>query len=219
MSTTIIFGTKKLGQVTEAVAREKYPDLAVITVEGQKGAKKSRRVLLNSRAATLLNCEVGAIQNLVFASVEMGADEPKQVLIANADLMDSEVDVTYKTSKNKVAYDDSNEKGKAITSSHACGEIFKFLGLDDSTNLEFQLVTFPSDQIEAFALTTVSEGNNTAGIDELSTEAAIETNNGTMSGEDLQESISNEVAAAEIANPVLETVQEPVADVVDSEWN
>ncbi|MBV1929349.1 MAG: hypothetical protein KUG81_07555, partial [Gammaproteobacteria bacterium] len=120
---TIIFGTKRLGQVAAAVTSEKYPNQAVITVEGQKGAKKSRRVILNTKAAELLECEVGSIQELVFASVETGTDTPNQVLIANAGTMppsDAKM-VTYKTSKNKVAYgDDSKERGQAITSSHAC---------------------------------------------------------------------------------------------------
>ena len=60
----IIFGTKKLGQIQTAATSEKYPGIPVITVEGLKGAKKSRRILLNKTAAELLNCEVGDVQHL-----------------------------------------------------------------------------------------------------------------------------------------------------------
>ena len=59
------------------------------------------------------------IQEIVFASVEMGENLPKQVLITNAASIPAQVEVSYKTSKNRVAYDDSNEKGKAVTSMEA----------------------------------------------------------------------------------------------------
>ncbi len=220
MNATIIFGTKKLGQSAAAVVAEKYPNQAVITVEGQKGAKKSRRVLLNSKAADLLGCEAGSVQNLVFASVEMNDTDGKQVLIANASTMPPQEEkmITYKTSKNKVSYgDDSKEKGKAVTSSHVCTEIFSFLSKDDSENIEFELVEFPSEQLEAFSLETVgssnedSDSNQEVTIDsapaitgeELAEEAIIETNQGSMNGQEVAESIQSEVAAAEAANPVL----------------
>ena len=219
MNATIIFGTKKLGQTATNSITEKYPDLAVITVEGVKGAKKSRRILMNTKAAELLNAEVGSIQELVFASVEMGEDTPNQVLIANAATIDNEVDVKYKTSKNKVAYgEDSSEKGKAVTSSHACSEIFRFLGLDDSSNVEFQLNSFPSDQLEAYSLDAVDSTtpvvNEDAApaivSDELVDAPILETNNGEMTGVELQKSVQSEVAnevASETPAEELETVE------------
>lgn len=208
MNATIIFGSKKLGQATTTVANEKYPDLAVVTIEGQKGAKKSRRILINAKAAELLSLETGSIQELVFASVEMGATDQNQVLIANAGSIDNDDMVVYKTSKNNVSFgEDTKEKGKAVTSSHMCNEIFSFLGQDDSANIEFQLVEFPSEEVEAYAFTPISEG-----IDELSTPASaleadveaeiIETNNGSMTTEELTESVQAKVAQDEANDPI-----------------
>jgi hypothetical protein len=203
MNTTIIFGTKKLGQAQESLSKEKYPELAVVTVEGQKGAKKSRRVLLNTKAAELLSCELGSTQRVVFASLETGVDSPKQVLIANADLMDNDVEVTYKTSKNAVSYTNSKEKGKAITSTHACNEIFSFLGMDDTQDIEFELTPFESTEVEAFLFTQISDSSE---MSEPATaeEDVLNTNNGSMSGEDLSASVKAEVARAEAESPVLE---------------
>jgi hypothetical protein len=214
MNTTIIFGTKKLGQAQEAVSKEKYPNFAVVTVEGQKGAKKSRRILLNTKAADLLHCDLGETQRIVFASLETGTNNSKQVLIANAGLIDSELQVTYKTSKNAVSYTDSKEKGKAITSTHACNEIFSFLGMDDTQDIEFHLTSFESQEVEAYLLSDISsiDPELRASFPEAaasSTEVPVlDTNSGTMSGEDLSESIKAEVAKAEAESPVLEEVTE-----------
>ena len=201
MNTTIIFGTKKLGQAQESLSKEKYPELAVVTVEGQRGAGKSRRVLLNTKAAELLSCELGSTQKVVFASLETGIDSPKQVLIANADLMDNEVQVTYKTSKNAVSYTNSKEKGKAITSTHACNEIFSFLGMDDTQDIEFELTPFDSIEVEAFLFTKVSDSSEMA-EPATAEETVLDTNNGSMSGEDLSASVKAEVARAEVNDPV-----------------
>jgi hypothetical protein len=212
MNTTIIFGTKKLGQAQESLSKEKYPELAVVTVEGQKGAKKSRRVLLNTKASELLSCELGSTQRVVFASLETGIDSPKQVLIANADLMDNEVQVTYKTSKNAVSYTNSKEKGKAITSTHACSEIFSFLGMDDTQDIEFELTPFDSTEVEAFLFTKVSDSSEMA-EPATAEETVLDTNNGSMSGEDLSASVKAEVARAEEESPVLEeAIEDQVED-------
>jgi len=218
MNATIIFGTKKLGQKAVETASEKYPNQAVITVEGQKGAKKSRRILMNTKAAELLGATVGETQEFVFASVEMGENVPNQVLIANASTIDSEVDVTYRSSKNKVSYgEDSSEKGKAITSSHACNEIFTFLDLDDSSNVEFELNPFPAKELEAFSLDTVSAIKEPVPVtsDELADVSVIETNSGELSGAELQNSVQAEVARAEEANPVLDTDEAPAIEEVE----
>jgi hypothetical protein len=209
---TIIFGTKKLGKEAAGVVSEKYPDLAVITVEGQKEAKKSRRILLNTKAAELLSAEVGFTQRVIFASVEVSDDADKQVLIANFDLMPEQENqddvVTYKTSKNKVSFsDDSKEKGKAITSSQKCGDIFSFLNLDDSSNVEFELKSYDSDEFEAFSLKSMND----------TSDDVIETNGGSMNGEDLQKSIKQEVASAEVASPILQKEECAVEDSVEKE--
>jgi len=209
MSVTIIFGTKRLGQSVAQATSEKYPDQAVITVEGLKGAKKSRRILMNTKAAELLGAEVGEVQEFVFASVEMGENEPNQVLIANRSTIEDDVDVTYKTSKNKVSYgEDSSEKGKAITSSHACNEIFSFLGLDDTSNVEFELNAFEAKELEAFSLDavgTVVEAPAVVNNEAVADTPVLEANNGEVTGAQLQELVQAEVAKAEELNPIFDT--------------
>ena len=216
---TIIFGTKRLGKVA-TVTSEKYPNLAVVTVEGLKGAKKSRRILFNKTAANLLNLETGSVQHLVFASVETGEESGREVLIADAASMEGNGDmVTYKTSKNTVSFESTKESGKAVTSSHMCGEIFAFLDKDDSASVEFSLQAFDNDQLDAFSLrgmeveSDTMVGSVTSNV--VGEENVIETNNGFMSGSEVRESIQDEVAAAETANPIMEQeVVEP--EVVSS---
>ena len=207
MNATIIFGTKRLGQNPTTTTNDKYADLAVVTIEGQKGAKKSRRILLNTKAAELLNCEVGTVQQLVLASVEMGDNSPKRVLLANAANLGSEVDVTYKTSKNRVSFgEDTSEKGKAISSTHACNEIFNFLERDDSTNIEFKLTEFDSTEVEAYALSPIVSSAN-----------LIETNTGEISVEEVTELVINEVATAELNDPIMEEKVQPDEEVQPDE--
>lgn len=227
MNATIIFGSKKLGQTQEKASNEKYPDLAVLTVEGVKGAKKSRRILLNTKAAELLSLESGSVQEIIFASVEMNNSADRKVLIANKSVMpeDSGDMTVYKTSKNKVAYgEDTSERGKAITSSHMCSEIFSFLGQDDSANIEFELGAFDSDQIEAFALNTVGSSANVEQIEvesatTLSSEEVIEANNGSYTGDELVDSIRDQVARDEANDPIFNTTEEVVEEeTAVSDW-
>ena len=191
---TIIFGSKRLGQQLAAVsAGDKYPDRAVVTVEGNKGSGKSRRLLFNTKAAQKLGLESGDVQELVFASVEGVA---RQVLVANKSLVpeaDQENIVSYKTSKNKVSNgEDTKEKSKAITSSFFSREVFSFLGMDDNKgNAEFYLTAFPESQIEAHALIPVGE------------EVVIETNQGSHTMADVQDSVTTEIAKQEAADNIL----------------
>ena len=194
METTIIFGSKRLGQQLAAVSLgDKYPDRAVITVEGNKGARKSRRLLFNTKAAQKLSLDNGEIQELVFASVE-GTN--RQVLVANKSLVpqaDQENIVSYKTSKNRVANgEDTKEKSKAITSSFFCKEVYSFLGLDEDNGAsEFYLNTYPANDIEAYALVPVGQ------------EPVIETNQGSHTMSDVQESVTTEIARQEAADNIL----------------
>lgn len=153
----IIFGTKKLTESARAISVEKYEGRAVITVEGQKGAKKSRRILFNSTASNLLGLESGSVQQVVFAPIQ----DTRQVLIANLETIDEDARgemVTYRTSKNKVSYgEDTTEKGKASTTSFMCKELFSFFGEDDSQDLEFELNEFESDSVEAYSLDLIKE--------------------------------------------------------------
>ena len=199
---TIIFGSKRLGQQLAAVsAGDKYPDRAVVTIEGNKGSGKSRRLLFNTKAAQKLGLENGDVQELVFASVEGVA---RQVLVANKSLVpeaDQANIVSYKTSKNKVSNgEDTKEKSKAITSSFFTREVFSFLGLSDDGNAEFYLTAFPESQIEAHALIPVGQ------------EPVIETNQGSHTMADVQDSVTTEIAKQEAADNILNEENEATED-------
>ena len=199
---TIIFGSKRLGQQLAAVsAGDKYPDRAVVTIEGNKGSGKSRRLLFNTKAAQKLGLENGDVQELVFASVEGVA---RQVLVANKSLVpeaDQANIVSYKTSKNKVANgEETKEKSKAITSSFFTREVFSFLGLSDDGNAEFYLTAFPESQIEAHALIPVGQ------------EPVIETNQGSHTMADVQDSVTTEIAKQEAADNILNEENEATED-------
>ena len=205
---TIIFGSKRLGQQLSAVsAGDKYNDRPVVTVEASKGARKSRRLLFNTKASQLLGLDNGDVQELVFASVE---GDNRQVLVANKSLIpaaDQENVVSYKTSKNRVANgEDTKEKSKAITSSFFCKEVYSFLNIDeDGESAEFYLTAFPSNDIEAHALVPVGQ------------EPVIETNGGSKTMAEVQDSVTTEIARQEAADNILieEDENEVVEDVVE----
>jgi hypothetical protein len=198
----IIFGTKRLGQTAAAASSAKYPDLAVVTVEGTKEAKKSRRILFNKTAAAMLGFQTGETQQSVFGSLI--GDSSNRLLITNISSDPETVGemTTYKTSKNNVSYDGTSEKGKAITSSFMCNEISGFLGLDNKTT-EFQLVEFDSDQVEAFEFVAMTEPDTEPNTQP--TEAGLENNNGALySPEEIVGTTRDEVLAQEEAAPVLQ---------------
>ena len=153
----IIFGTKRLGKVDSSNGSyQKYPEQAVVTLEGDRGHGKSRRFLFNALAAEMLGLEKGGVQHVVFGSLVNG--DEKAVLISNANnIQDQEGLTVYKTSKNYVAYDDSKEKGKAVSSSVITGDIAEFLGLSDDQAYEFTIAMLESDEIEACILTLMGE--------------------------------------------------------------
>lgn len=192
----IVFGQKRLVNVASRSASiVKYPEQAVITVEGIKGAKKSRRILMNAKAAQYLDLVVGEVENIVFAPV----DDTQQILIANTSTIDGDAGemTSFSTSKNNVTFSETTEKGKGITSSHMCKEIFKFLGEDDSSDIEFELAVFPSESITAFSLCKLD-----AALEDLTD--TIETNNEVLTTEEVVNSVQNEVAQAEAENPIFE---------------
>ncbi len=208
----IIFGSKRLGQTVERAVNEKYPNQAVVTVEGQKGAKKSRRILFNTKAAELLSLEAGSVQEIVFGSLETGDVTGRKVLVMNLSAVGQDAGemTVYKTSKNKVSYADSKEKGKAITSSHMCAEVFSFLSKDDQENVEFVLNVFGSDEIEAFELCCeacpksqcIDPECDTHTCD--ATSGVIETNNGEMTTQDVTESVQDQIARDEQLDPIFQ---------------
>jgi len=101
--------------------------------------------------------------------------------------------VSYKTSKNRVANgEETKEKSKAITSSFFCKEVYSFLGIDEDNGAsEFYLNTYPSNDIEAYALVPVGQ------------EPVIETNQGSHTMSDVQESVTTEIARQEAADNIL----------------
>tara|TARA_R110000751_G_scaffold94509_1_gene184392 strand:+ start:75 stop:764 length:690 start_codon:yes stop_codon:yes gene_type:complete len=203
----IVFGQKRLVSVAARnTSIVKYPEQAVITVEGIKGAKKSRRILMNAKAAQYLDLVVGEVENIVFAPV----DDTQQILIANTSTIDGDAGemVSYSTSKNNVTFSETTEKGKGITSSHMCKEIFKFLGEDETSDMEFELAVFPSESITAFSLCKID-----AALESIAD--TIETNNEVLTTEEVVSSVQNEVAQAEAENPIFE--QEEVAEEVIAE--
>ena len=71
----IVFGQKRLVNVASRSASiVKYPEQAVITVEGIKGAKKSRRILMNAKAAQYLELVVGEVENIDREGVIIGGN-------------------------------------------------------------------------------------------------------------------------------------------------
>lgn len=184
----IIFGTKKLTESTKSAIEEKYADIPVVTIEGQKGYKKARRILFNRLASELLNLEQGTIQELVFAPIA----DTNELLITNLDSIPQEgrgdMNV-FKTSKNKVSYsEETTEKGKSITSSNWCKEIFSFLGGNDTSNLELKLRSFDSEDIEAYYLDSMNK----------EVEDSIELNSGLeLNTEEVVESVQDAVLRSE----------------------
>jgi hypothetical protein len=156
----IIFGTKRLGKVDSANGSyQKYPEQAVVTLEGDRGHGKSRRFLFNALASEMLGLEKGDVQNVIFGSLVNG--DEKAVLISNANnIQDQEGLTIYKTSKNYVAYDDSKEKGKAVSSSVITGDIAEFLGLNDDEAYEFTVGMLDNADLEACIL-------NRMGVDQV----------------------------------------------------
>ena len=197
----IIFGTKRLGKVDSSNGSyQKYPEQSVVTLEGDRGHGKSRRFLFNALAAEMLGLEKGDVQHVVFGSLVNG--DEKAVLISNANnIQDQEGLTVYKTSKNYVAYDDSKEKGKAISSSVITGDVAEFLGLSDEESHEFKISMLESDDLEACILTKM--GDNQVDLTPVSEE---------LENEELE---AEDEGVDPFAIPA--KVSEPVADEVN--WN
>jgi hypothetical protein len=157
----IIFGSKRLGVEDGSYGSfQKYPEQAVVTLEGVRGKGKSRRLLFNKLAMEALGLENGSVQEIIFGSLIKG-DEKVAILANEANIVNSEGLTIYKTSKNAVTYDDSKEKGKAISSTIFTGDLSKFLSLDSDVDQEFNLVDLKSTQIEAMKLVLKVDAPNT----------------------------------------------------------
>lgn len=142
----ITFGTIKKN-LRDTASHIKYPNDAVVTVEGVKGENKTRRVLFNALAMEKLNIPAGASQNIIFGFVEADELGNRKLLIANADMLpNKEQTVVYNTSKNKVSFEESKEKGKAIGNSRLHSEINAFLEIDEQISHEYKLEFFGTNE-------------------------------------------------------------------------
>lgn len=157
----IVFGTLK-GSRSESVA--KYPEKAVITIEGAKEAGRSRRVLFNEKASEVTELENKEVQTVMFGFLTDDGNGEKAVLFANiSGLPENPTNVVYKTSRNKVAFEDSKERGKAISNSNLIKDIDTLIQLGDEAK-EFEIVPFDAgEEVEnlGYDLFKLVEINNT----------------------------------------------------------
>jgi len=224
MNINIVFGTiRKAGR--DFTSNEKYAGKAVVTVEGVKGEGKSRRVLFNATAMGLLAIPAGAQQNLIFGFVEADDLVNRRLLVANADLLPGKADtVVYNVSKNKVAYEDTKEKGKAIASSALHREINSFLEVNENDTHEYSLVFFGENAgLDLYELVKLNLEEDGKSINDLvanplsytgyqQTELMEATlDNAPVSASDIDVSVPVEVAEVE------ETVEETVEAVEEVE--
>lgn len=166
MNYNITFGTRK---VARGASFQKYEDTAVVTVEGEKEAGKSRRMLFNRLAMDTLKMEEGVTQEILFGFVEQDEDGNRHLLIANVTGETVNDAVTYTTSKNRIAYDDTKEKGKGVTSKVLMKEISDFLETSLDTQHEYNLVPFQVDNVDLnlFELVRVGHENTAQGNDSI----------------------------------------------------
>jgi len=143
----IIFGSKRLGKVDGShESYQKYPGVPVVTLEGDRGKGRTRRVLFNRTAMELLNLERGDVQQIVFGTIDADDNGNRAIIIANVNNLANIDDLTtYKTSKNVVAYENSKEKGKAISSAALTKQMISFLDLDEDTECEYRLDGFDTN--------------------------------------------------------------------------
>jgi len=163
----ITFGTIKKS-LRDTSSHVKYADKAVVTVEGIKGENKTRRVLFNATAMEKLNIPAGASQNIIFGFVEADQVGDRKLLIANADMLpNKEQTVVYNTSKNKVSFEESKEKGKAIGNSSLHREINTFLEIDENVSHEYELHFFATNEgLDLYEFKKIITANDTQTIND-----------------------------------------------------
>jgi hypothetical protein len=189
----IIFGSKRIGVLDNAPVKShaKY-DVAVVTIEAAKGARKSRRLLFNAAASKAMHLDSGEAQRIAFAWVNADELGEKKVYITNAEELSNVDNInTYKTSKNPVVFsENTKEKCKAISSSTTCAELNEFLGLDDTVDQEFFLVLNQMEGIttDTYILSTerpAEEVGNPTLVEEVEN---IEVDTATNGGGDVDKS-------------------------------
>lgn len=211
----IVFGTKRLGRIDGMgnSSYQKYTDRAVITLEGDRGAGRTRRVLFNSTAMEQMNLEKGETQQIVFGTIDADENGNRAILIANANNLANIDDLTtYRTSKNSVSFDDTKEKGKAISSAALTKQMIGFLGLDENTEVEYVLQPFdqaglPSD---SFKFVSLTEDVNT--IEVVTEEVTATTVDSGVSFDTDTSGSSSNVGNAVSASFLTRTEAEPVVE-------
>ena len=160
----IVFGSiKKNGG--SRIAEQAF-DFPVVTMEANRGPKTYRRILFNRPAMQLLDMEDGEINEMLFG---FASGEDNRLFIVNTAEFIAEVeDKTYKTSKNKAAYTNSKERGKAISSNPLSTEIMSFMSIaSDDVDTNFKLTLY-SDEGEAnvYELESFSAESDTLDLSE-----------------------------------------------------
>ena len=155
----IVFGSSKQGN--QRVSEQEFTSPS-IKIEASRGAGTSRRVLFNRAATNLLELENGVVQEMLFGFAH---DESNQRLfIINTAEFAREVEQkTYKTSKNRVSYTDSKEKGKGISSTPLSNELRSFLGFnDDAVDLDLSIKIYDdSGEAVVYELTVMTAVEDT----------------------------------------------------------
>lgn len=203
----IVFGTIK---ASRSGAFQKYPEQAVVTLEGVKEANKSRRILFNRSAAELLNLQKGFNEDLIFGFLEADENGNRRLFIANtSDHPELSNEVTYRVSKNPVLYDDGKERGKAISNKKLSEEIADFLEVDGDVEHEYRLEVFTGVEtnLDLYEFVKIADGTHHA-----NTEATIVENE-----EAPQYEVSSEDATEEASRLASETNID--TDGEDDEFN
>ncbi|MBE9490186.1 MAG: hypothetical protein IMY67_07845 [Bacteroidetes bacterium] len=170
MEFNIVFGTRK---VARSASFQKHENQAVITIEGQKESGKSRRMLFNKTAMDVLTLTEGVTQEVLFGFVEQDAEGNRHLLIANVTGYNNMADeVTYTTSKNRIIYDGSKEKGKGVASKVLMKEINNFLEVEVDVEHEYSIQAFapagmPDTGLNLFELIKLGTDKTVNGNDEM----------------------------------------------------
>jgi len=133
----IVFGSLKTTNNRRGSKQEfDYPS---VKLEASRGPKTSRRILFNNAACELLGMSDGYVQELLFGYAE--TENGTRLFVVNTDEFANEVEQkTYKTSKNRVSYHETSEKGKAISSKPLANDIMTSLNnSDDTKDIDFHI--------------------------------------------------------------------------------
>ncbi len=145
MNINIVFGNKTLGKST-VVDTAKYPDLAVLTIEGYKGKGKTRRSLLNAKAQEFLGMEKGVSEVIILG--EAITEEGENVsFITNVEAIGGAPEEMFTYKANGGLTKVEGEKFKTISSSLFAKNLIQYLDLADNleTTQDIELVLEESD--------------------------------------------------------------------------